>query len=123
MKKMIIYDPAMCCSTGVCGPSVNPELLRVATVISNLKKKGIVIERHNLSGDPQAFVASVSISQLLKQHGSEILPATVVDGKIIKTKAYPTNEELAMLLGIPKEDVISEKPKVDKCNCGPGGCC
>ena len=23
MKKMVIYDPAMCCSTGVCGPSVD----------------------------------------------------------------------------------------------------
>lgn len=36
---MIIFDPAMCCSTGVCGPSVNPELLRVATTINVLKTK------------------------------------------------------------------------------------
>lgn len=123
MKKMIIYDPAMCCSTGVCGPSVNPELMRVVIVISNLQKKGVAIERHNLSGDPRAFVANANINQLLKQHGPEILPATVVDGQIVKTKAYPTNEEFATLLGIPKEAIVSEKPKVNKCNCGPGGCC
>lgn len=39
MKKIEIFDPAMCCSTGVCGPSVNPELIRVAAVVENLKKK------------------------------------------------------------------------------------
>lgn len=56
MKKMIIFDPAMCCSTGVCGPSVNPELLRVATTINVLKNKGVIIERYNLSQNPQAFI-------------------------------------------------------------------
>ena len=55
MGKMEIYDPAMCCSTGVCGPSVNPELIRVASVIENLKKNGITVNRYNLSSNPQAF--------------------------------------------------------------------
>ncbi|OQB20833.1 MAG: Arsenical resistance operon trans-acting repressor ArsD [Firmicutes bacterium ADurb.Bin182] len=123
MKKMSIYDPAMCCSTGVCGPSIDPELLRVATIISNLQKKGIRIERHNLSGDPRAFIANENINQLLKKHGPEILPATVLDGQIVKTKEYPTNEEFARLLDIPKEEIIAEKPTANKCNCKPGGCC
>ena len=123
MKKMIIYDPAMCCSTGVCGPSIDPELLRVASIISNLKTKGIIIERHNLSGNPHAFVANESINQLLKKHGPEILPATVVDGQIVKTKAYPTNDEFANLLGLSQDDIIAEKPAANKCNCKPGGCC
>ena len=48
MRKMIIFDPAMCCSTGVCGPSVNPELLRVATVINNLKSKSTKGDNKNL---------------------------------------------------------------------------
>jgi hypothetical protein len=26
MAKMQVFDPAMCCSTGVCGPSVDPTL-------------------------------------------------------------------------------------------------
>ncbi len=123
MKKMIIYDPAMCCSTGVCGPSIDPELLRVATIISNLKAKGIIIVRHNLSGNPHAFVANESINQLLKKYGPETLPATVVDGQIVKIKAYPTNDEFANLLGLSKEDIIAEKPAANKCNCKPGGCC
>lgn len=123
MKKMIIYDPAMCCSTGVCGPSIDPELLRVATLISNLKTKGIIIERHNLSGDPRAFVANENINQLLKKYGPEILPATVVDGQIVKTKAYPTNDEFANLLGISKDDIIAKKSATNKCSCKPGSCC
>ena len=56
MKKMIIFDPAMCCSTGVCGPSVNPDLLRVSTALNRLKNKDIAIERYNLTSNPQAFV-------------------------------------------------------------------
>jgi hypothetical protein len=123
MSKMIIYDPAMCCSTGVCGPSVDPELLRVAAIISNLQKKGIGIERYNLSGNPEAFVSDAAISELLRQHGPKILPAVVVDGKIVKTKAYPTNEEFAKWLGIPADDIGGGKQPAKKCNCGPGGCC
>lgn len=61
MKKIEIFDPAMCCSTGVCGPSVNPELIRVAAVVENLKKSGIHIIRHNLSSEPQAFVQNTII--------------------------------------------------------------
>ena len=38
MKKMMIFEPAMCCSTGVCGPSVDENLLRVSTIINRLKK-------------------------------------------------------------------------------------
>ena len=34
-KKIEIFDPAMCCSTGICGPSVNENLLRVATLINS----------------------------------------------------------------------------------------
>ena len=43
MKKMNIYEPAMCCPTGVCGVGVDPELLRISTVLNNLKKKGVEI--------------------------------------------------------------------------------
>ena len=64
MKKIEIFDPAMCCSTGVCGPSIDPELMRIATVINSLKEKGIIIKRHGLSSKPQDFIASKVISEL-----------------------------------------------------------
>ncbi|EHN15215.1 arsenite efflux transporter metallochaperone ArsD [Clostridium sporogenes] len=123
MKKMIIFDPAMCCSTGVCGPSVDPELLRVATTINRLKNNGILVERYNLTSNPQIFVDNKEINQILNKEGVEILPATMVDGIIVKTKAYPTNKEFCELLDIPEDSLkITIKEPSKGCNC-KGGCC
>ena len=118
MKKILIYDPAMCCSTGVCGPSVDKELLRVATVIESLTQKGADISRFSLSGQPKAFVENQLINDQLKQNGPEILPITLVDDQIAKTKSYPTNEEFADWTGLD----INIQPKKSG-GCGEGGCC
>jgi hypothetical protein len=124
MSKMVIYDPAMCCSTGVCGPSINPELLRVAAVIENLKKAGIEVQRHNLSSEPQAFMSSEAVNNALNKSGTDVLPITMIDGKIVKTSGYPTNEEFSEWLGAPLETIKPvTKVKVNKCGCGPKGCC
>ena len=100
MSKIEIYDPAMCCSTGICGPAVNPELIRVSAVIENLKKNGIEIKRYNLSSEPQAYMSNAEINKALNAKGTKVLPITVVDGKIVKEADYPTNEEFAVYLGV-----------------------
>ena len=122
-----MFEPAMCCSTGVCGPGVDPDLLRVSTVINNINKRGIVVERYNLTNNPQAFVDNTVINQLLNSDGIDILPVTVLDGKIVKTKTYPTNDEFSKLLDIPEEYLkakiqIKAKAKAKDCGC-KGGCC
>jgi hypothetical protein len=127
MKKMIIFDPAMCCSTGVCGPSVDKDLLRVSTVLNNLKNKGVIVERHNLTNNPQIFVDTKVISTMLLKEGVEVLPVTMVDGEVVKTKAYLTNEEFLSLLELPADflKVTIKKPsaaKVKSCGCGDGCC-
>lgn len=120
MKSIENFDPAMCCSTGVCGPSIDPELLRVATVINSLREKGIIIKRHGLSNEPQNFISNKVINEILQKEGADILPVTLADGEIVKTKSYPTNEELSALLGVE----ISTKPQRESgCCCGPKGCC
>lgn len=118
MKKIVIYDPPMCCSTGVCGASVDQELLRVATVVENLKQGGADISRFNLSGQPQAFVENRLINDYLQKNGPEILPITVVDGRIVKTERYPTNEEFSEWTGV----AISTAPQKGGCCC-KDGCC
>ena len=100
MKKIEIFDPAMCCSTGVCGPAIDPELLRIATVINSLKGKGIIISRHGLSSDPQNFLSNQVINDILLKEGAGVLPVTLTDGQVVKTKIYPTNQELSDWLGI-----------------------
>lgn len=127
MKKLFIYEPAMCCETGICGVGVDPELLRISTVFSNLKKNGIEVQRYNLNNFPQEFIKNEKINQLIMSDGVDSLPATVLDGKIIKTKAYPTNDEIAKWIGISKSHLGEEKSDKQNnkggCCCGEGGCC
>jgi len=100
MRKIEIFDPAMCCPTGVCGPAIDPELLRIATVINALKEKGFIVDRHGLTSDPMAFITNQVINDILQKDGAELLPVTLVDGQVAKTKSYPTNQELSDWLGI-----------------------
>ncbi|MGG7058378.1 arsenite efflux transporter metallochaperone ArsD [Clostridium nigeriense] len=122
MKKMIIFDPAMCCSTGVCGPSVNPELLRISTTVNNLNNKGILVERYNLTSNPQIFVDNKTINELLMKKGVDVLPVTMLEGKIVKVGSYLTNEEICNLLEISPDLLKAEVNKSNGCNC-KGGCC
>jgi len=121
MKKIEIFDPAMCCSTGVCGPSIDPELMRMATTINALKEKGIIIQRYGLSTDTQHFISNKVISDILQKEGAGVLPVTLVDGKMAKTKTYPTNEELSEWL---ETQINAVQPlRRGGCCCGPEECC
>lgn len=111
MKTIEIYDPAMCCSTGVCGPGVDPELIRISAVVHNLKKRDISVSRFNLSSEPDAFVCNEVVRQLLTDQGPDVLPVIIVDGQVVKKHSYPSNEELEEWTGIPASDLIM-KPKV-----------
>jgi hypothetical protein len=129
MKKMQIFEPAMCCSTGLCGVGVDPELLRISTVLNSLKKNGIEVERFNLTNAPMKFVNNKAVNQLINGKGVDELPATVLDGEIIISGRYPTNEELVKFLNVPMS-FLGEKPKSVKvtpkksggCGCSGGGC-
>jgi len=111
MKKIEIYDPAMCCESGVCGPSIDPELLRVSFIVKNLENKNYPIVRHNLSSDPQAFVDNKHINEMLNSVGVNELPYVFLNGELMMTKRYPTNEEFAEWTGQDIEE-LTKKPKV-----------
>ena len=83
MKKMQIFETAMCCSTGLCGVGVDPELLRISTVLNALKKNGIEVDRFNLSGSPQEFVDNKVINKFINEKGVDDLPVTILDGEIV----------------------------------------
>lgn len=119
MKKMYIYEPAMCCPTGLCGVGVDKELLRISTVLSNLEKNGVKVERYNLTNSPQEFVKNEGINKLIMEKGIEILPVTMVDDVVVKTGSYPTNEEITKFLDVSAclIDDLSSKSN------DSGGCC
>jgi hypothetical protein len=111
MSKVEIFDPALCCPTGVCGPSVDPELTRVATAIFLLEKKGYDIKRYNLGTEPGIFVENKEVNKILYEKGPDSLPVTLVEGSIAKVGTYPTNEELAEWFGIHAEElIVKQKP-------------
>lgn len=111
MKTIKIFDPALCCPTGVCGPSVDPELTRVASAIFILEKKGFPISRYNLANDPAAFVEHKEVNQVLHDRGPDALPLVMVDGKVEKIGSYPANEEFASWLGVDVKELTPEKPR------------
>ncbi|MCH4184310.1 MAG: arsenite efflux transporter metallochaperone ArsD [Eggerthellaceae bacterium] len=100
MKKLEFYEPAMCCDTGLCGPGVDSELLRVVTVIEDISKVGGDVSRHNLKAEPGVFVANEIVAKILKDQGVNSLPITLVDGEVVATGSYPSNERLSRLLGV-----------------------
>lgn len=119
---MKIFEPAMCCETGLCGVGVDPELLRISTVLNTLKSKGVVVSRYNLSNAPMEFINNKVINAYINAHGPKRLPVTTVDDKIIITGRYPTNEEFINLLDLPEGMLEVTQKKSGGRGC-KGGCC
>lgn len=117
--KIEIYDPAMCCPTGVCGPSVDPDLAAFAADLNWLKEQGVEVERFNLAQQPQAFAEHQQIAAELQQD-ADCLPLVLVDDAIVARGFYPDRSALAKLCGV-KLAAAEKLPA--SCGCKPGSCC
>ncbi len=94
----------MCCPTGVCGPAVDPALVRFAADLEWLAGKGIKVERFNLAQQPGAFAENPAIRQALTESGNDGLPLIMVEGAIVHRGGYPTRDQLAGWVGITTEN-------------------
>ncbi|TVP48491.1 MAG: arsenical resistance operon transcriptional repressor ArsD [Gemmatimonadales bacterium] len=103
MKSIRVFDPAMCCSTGVCGPTVDPRLPKFAADLDWLKGQGVSVERFNLSQEPRAFASDVEVRTTLQTHGQDGLPLIKADDEVMSRGTYPTREELASWAGVGAE--------------------
>ncbi len=103
MVRLQVFDPAMCCSTGVCGPSVDPALPRFAADLEWLKSKNVAVERYNLAQDVAAFTGNPLVKSTLNREGMKCLPLLLADGVIVAQGSYPVRQELARLAGVPYE--------------------
>lgn len=131
MKQIEIFDPALCCSTGVCGTSVDPKLVQAAADIETLKKQGITVKRYNLAQDLDAFAGNAAVKALLATNGTDILPVTLVNGEVCKEREYPTlsefqewakGEQLPASVQRPSFQTIEVKTNNGGC-CGSGSSC
>ncbi|MCK8816431.1 arsenite efflux transporter metallochaperone ArsD [Natroniella sulfidigena] len=101
--KVKVYEPPMCCPTGVCGPDVDDELVQFSDAVKQLEKEGIEVERSTMNHDPLAFQNNQGVLDIVNTQGTENLPITEINGKTIKLGDYPTlaelKEEIAKIKG------------------------
>lgn len=110
----------MCCSTGVCGPDVDTKLVQFAADLDWLKSNGVIVQRHNLSQNPAAFVENEAVKNALTGMGEAALPMLLLNGKVAVTGRYPDRSELGALLKL-KATAMPE-PVKSNCCCGGGSC-
>ncbi len=101
MTRIQVFDPAMCCNTGICGPEADPSLLTFAADVEWLNSQGAHVERISLGRQPQAFAEHPAILRLLETQGEKGLPAVVVNGEIRQSGRYPSRNQLAEWAGLP----------------------
>jgi hypothetical protein len=104
MTTLEIFDPAMCCSTGVCGPDPDPRLPQFAADLAWLTEQGVRVARYNLAQEPAAFVANPHVKGLLDRWGPSCLPLVLRDDTIAAQGRYPTRRELATIAGVNAEE-------------------
>jgi hypothetical protein len=98
-EKMVeIYDPPMCCPTGLCGPALDQTLLDVSDMILTLETDGVAVERYQMTTSPQKFITNTEIMRLVREQQMAALPITAVNGQVIKVGAYPTLSEVNAFL-------------------------
>ena len=118
MKTIQVFDPALCCSSGVCGVEVDQQLVDFAADVKWLQQRGGTLERYNLAQQPLEFAGNATVAGFLQRSGQEGLPLILVDGEIALTGRYPTRAELARWAGLaPVIEVKSAGA------CTPSGCC
>ena len=122
MSKVQIYDKPMCCSTGVCGPQVDPVLPRFAGDLQWLKSQGHQVDRFDLAQQPQEFTTNGQVQQLLESEGVECLPLVIVDDRVVSRSEYPSRENLALWTGTTLKSASLPISSGDGC-CGDTECC
>lgn len=99
--KVQIFDPPMCCPTGVCGPTIDPVLIEIHETIGKIQKefgKRVDLTRHMFGKDVQAFLGSRKVVDLIREKGASVLPITLVNDEIARTGSYPSCAELRDLI-------------------------
>lgn len=93
-----IFDPPMCCPTGLCGPSLDQTLLDVSEMLLALKAADVTIERYQMASHPNVFIHNNDVMRLVRERQMEALPITLVNGKVVKVGTYPTLAEIQTAL-------------------------
>ena len=119
MPSIQIFDPALCCNTGVCGTEVDQSLVTFAADVQWAQQGGAQVQRYNLAQQPMAFADNAIVKGLQERTGQPALPVTLVDGQLALAGRYPARADLARWAGLAMSDA---KTAADAC-CSGGSCC
>ena len=125
MVSIRVFEPALCCNTGVCGEDVDQALVEFTANLDSFKEQGVDIARHNLANDPDVFVRNPVVMNFLTATGSEGLPLVLVDGVTVLTGRYPTQEMLSRYAGLAPTPTLTLTPVASQGCCGgaTSNCC
>ena len=108
----------MCCSTGVCGPDVDPTLVRFAADLKWLQEQGVEVQRFNLAQSPAAFVENARVKQALTDRGEAALPMVLAGDRVVSTGRYPERNDLATWAGLARDRAVD--PNQERTRHEPG---
>ena len=100
--KLEVFDPPMCCSSGVCGPNVDTKLVQFSAALEWLRNQGVHVERYNPSHQYEAFVGNATVVKAVNDHGTSCLPLILLNGEMVSHNNYPSREELAAIVGLER---------------------
>jgi len=125
MVSIRVFEPALCCNTGVCGEDVDQELVEFTADLDSLRQQGVDITRHNLANDPDAFVRNPIVMNFLNAAGSEGLPLVLVDDVTVLTGRYPTRDMVSKYAGLASKPALTLTPVATQGCCGASSssCC
>lgn len=100
-NELIIYEGAMCCSTGVCGPEPDQSLIAFNDTVKRLQNdygNRLTIMRASLTFNTLIFLSHPEIARLVKENGPQVLPITTLNSEIIARQEYLSSAELKAVI-------------------------
>jgi hypothetical protein len=124
MPTIQVFDPPMCCSTGICGPEVDSRLVEFAADLDWLASQGVSVRRFNLAQEPMRFAENAEVKAMLERAPEDELPAIVVDGVVASSGRYPSRDELARMAGLSvKGEAVGRASALGKIKIATAPCC
>jgi hypothetical protein len=133
MTKLSIFEPAMCCETGVCGVDADTVLINFTADTQWLRSQGVEVQRFNLAQEPSAFISDPKVKAEINEHGETCLPLLLLDGAVVSRGNYPDRAQLQALAGFEPGSPAAESAAIDNnpaqdnnkmdCGCAPGSSC
>ena len=117
MTSLQVFDKPLCCSSGVCGPDVDPALVKFAADLQWLERQGVQVQRINPAQQPALFAASEVVREELKRHGNDSLPLVLVNNAVVSRGVFPDRSQLAGWTGI-NSGSLPELPLMKTGCCG-----